>query len=108
MRLYHEFVLKENAGDWAGNSYATSGCPGTCEERLMDPKNFVVIRNFPPRTNRSHFLIQNASWSINSLKVYRKQLLANVQGAATPRLSTIGIWTLLTICISGTALILNI
>ncbi|KAF8168078.1 glycoside hydrolase family 16 protein [Crassisporium funariophilum] len=46
-------------GDWAGNSYATSGCPGTCEERLMDPKNF-----------------ENATWSINSLKVYRKQLLA--------------------------------
>lgn len=44
-------------GDWAGNSYATSGCPGTCQERLMDPNNFV-----------------NASWSINSLKVYRKQL----------------------------------
>ena len=29
-------------GDWAGNSYATSGCPGTCEERLQDPKNFEV------------------------------------------------------------------
>ncbi|KAJ2927135.1 hypothetical protein H1R20_g9944, partial [Candolleomyces eurysporus] len=28
-------------GDWAGNSYATSGCPGTCDERLMDPNNFV-------------------------------------------------------------------
>jgi len=45
-------------GQWAGNSYATSGCPGTCPERLMDPTNFV-----------------NATWSINSLKVYRKQLL---------------------------------
>jgi len=29
-------------GDWAGNSYATSGCPGTCAERLQDPKNFEV------------------------------------------------------------------
>ena len=29
-------------GDWAGNSYATSGCPGTCAERLTDPTNFVV------------------------------------------------------------------
>jgi hypothetical protein len=29
-------------GDWAGNSYATSGCPGTCEQRLMDPANFQV------------------------------------------------------------------
>ncbi|KAG6813272.1 hypothetical protein H0H92_012686 [Tricholoma furcatifolium] len=45
-------------GDWAGNSYATSGCPGTCEETLMDPSNF-----------------DNATWSINSLKVYRKQLI---------------------------------
>ncbi|KAF9484359.1 glycoside hydrolase family 16 protein [Pholiota conissans] len=46
-------------GDWAGNSYATSGCPGTCPDRLMDPTNFV-----------------NATWSINSLKVYRKQTIA--------------------------------
>jgi len=43
-------------GFWAGNSYATSGCPGTCEEVLTDPSNFV-----------------NATWSINSLKIYRKQ-----------------------------------
>ncbi|EGO01749.1 glycoside hydrolase family 16 protein [Serpula lacrymans var. lacrymans S7.3] len=42
-------------GDWAGNSYTTSGCPGTCEERLVDPANFV-----------------NASWIINSLKVYKR------------------------------------
>ncbi|THH17007.1 hypothetical protein EW146_g3741 [Bondarzewia mesenterica] len=43
-------------GDWAGNSYATSGCPGTCSDRIMDPGNFV-----------------NASWIINTLKVYRRQ-----------------------------------
>ncbi|KIM84419.1 glycoside hydrolase family 16 protein, partial [Piloderma croceum F 1598] len=42
-------------GDWAGNSYATWDCPGTCAERVMDLSNFV-----------------NASWSINSLKVYQK------------------------------------
>jgi hypothetical protein len=29
-------------GDWAGNSYASTKCPGTCPERLMDPKNFEV------------------------------------------------------------------
>ncbi|KIK06982.1 glycoside hydrolase family 16 protein [Laccaria amethystina LaAM-08-1] len=58
-------------GDWAGNSYATSGCPGTCEQRLMDPANF-----------------QNASWSINSLKVYRKQLLsARVTNSATSKVT---------------------
>ncbi|PPQ69732.1 hypothetical protein CVT24_001318, partial [Panaeolus cyanescens] len=45
-------------GQWAGASYATSGCPGTCEQRLTDPTNFV-----------------NATWSINSLKVYSKQVV---------------------------------
>ncbi|KAJ7900374.1 glycoside hydrolase family 16 protein [Mycena olivaceomarginata] len=45
-------------GDWAGNTYSTSGCPGSCSTRLMDPSNFV-----------------NASWSINSLKVYKKQVI---------------------------------
>ncbi|KAG1864180.1 glycoside hydrolase family 16 protein [Suillus subalutaceus] len=42
-------------GDWAGNSYATSNCPGTCESILMDPANFI-----------------NASWIINSLSVYKQ------------------------------------
>jgi len=51
-------------GDWAGNSYATSGCPGTCPNRLMDPTNFV-----------------NASWSINWLKVYRRQSVVGVVNA---------------------------
>jgi len=56
-------------GAWAGNSYATSGCPGTCPERLMDPTNFV-----------------NATWSINSLKVFQKQLLTgnSTTSAASP------------------------
>jgi len=53
-------------GDWAGNSYATTTCPGTCEERLMDPSNFI-----------------NATWIINYLKVYRKQpLYGSVSSAA--------------------------
>ncbi|KAI9508757.1 glycoside hydrolase family 16 protein [Russula earlei] len=51
-------------GDWAGNSYATSGCPGTCPDRLMNPANFV-----------------NASWSINYLKVYRRQSVVGVANA---------------------------
>ncbi|KAG2159885.1 glycoside hydrolase family 16 protein [Suillus bovinus] len=45
-------------GDWAGNSYNTSGCTGTCQNTLMDPANFV-----------------NASWIINSLSVYKQTLL---------------------------------
>lgn len=52
-------------GDWAGNSYATSGCPGTCANRLMDPTNFV-----------------NASWIINSLSVYKQASLA-IGGASS-------------------------
>ncbi|KAI0043201.1 glycoside hydrolase family 16 protein [Auriscalpium vulgare] len=53
-------------GDWAGNSYATSGCPGTCNDRLIDPSNFV-----------------NASWDINWLKVYRRQTVKGVVSSAT-------------------------
>ncbi|KAI0932227.1 hypothetical protein AcW1_000592 [Taiwanofungus camphoratus] len=53
-------------GDWAGNSYATSGCPGTCTERLMDPGNFV-----------------NASWKINTLVVYKKQTLDAARNSGT-------------------------
>ncbi|KAI0692000.1 concanavalin A-like lectin/glucanase domain-containing protein [Cytidiella melzeri] len=52
-------------GDWAGNSYATSGCPGTCSDRLMDPSNFV-----------------NASWSINHMKVYKSVTLAQPSNGA--------------------------
>ncbi|KAJ8584331.1 glycoside hydrolase family 16 protein [Rhizopogon salebrosus TDB-379] len=53
-------------GDWAGNSYATSDCPGTCQDILMDPANFV-----------------NASWIINSLKVYKQALLEVSASSAT-------------------------
>jgi len=52
-------------GDWAGNSYATSGCPGTCEQRLQDPSSFV-----------------NASWIINHLQVYKKQVLTGQVGGS--------------------------
>ncbi|EIM92458.1 uncharacterized protein STEHIDRAFT_47968 [Stereum hirsutum FP-91666 SS1] len=52
-------------GDWAGNDYATSGCPGTCADRIIDPSNF-----------------DNASWIINWLKVYRRQNLTVVTGSA--------------------------
>jgi len=41
-------------GDWAGTSYISSGCPGTCSDRIIDPTNFA-----------------NASWTINSLQVYQ-------------------------------------
>lgn len=62
----HTIILNITfCGDWAGNSYATSGCPGTCAERLQDPSNFV-----------------NATWIINSLKVYGKQNLNGLVSTA--------------------------
>jgi hypothetical protein len=27
-------------GDWAGATYSSAGCPGTCADRLKDPSNF--------------------------------------------------------------------
>ncbi|KAK7694629.1 hypothetical protein QCA50_001816 [Cerrena zonata] len=64
-------------GDWAGNSYATSGCPGTCPDRLKDPANFV-----------------NAIWEINWMKVYKKQVLNGViTGSSSERTqATSWIW----------------
>ena len=29
-------------GDWAGSSYATSGCPGSCGATVQDPSNFII------------------------------------------------------------------
>jgi hypothetical protein len=57
-------------GDWAGNSYSTSGCPGTCTGILMDPSNFV-----------------NASWIINSLKVYKSATLSSSSSSSARRCS---------------------
>jgi len=85
------------------------GMPWNLRREIDGSKELCGNTNFPLRERIIlTFLFQNASWSINSLKVYRKQLLANVRGAAPARLSTIGIWTLLSFCISGTALLLNI
>lgn len=39
-------------GDWAGATYASAGCPGTCADRLKDPANF-----------------KDAVWRINSVTV---------------------------------------
>ncbi|KAF8600500.1 glycoside hydrolase family 16 protein [Ceratobasidium sp. AG-I] len=40
-------------GDWAGATYASAGCPGTCADRLKDPANF-----------------KDAVWRINSVTVF--------------------------------------
>ncbi|KAG8679182.1 hypothetical protein FRC09_019154, partial [Ceratobasidium sp. 395] len=41
-------------GDWAGATYGSAGCPGTCADRLQDPANF-----------------KNAVWRINSVTVFQ-------------------------------------
>jgi len=72
------WLNKQNGiGDWAGNSYVTSGCPGTCEERLLEPSNFVVCSDqaVMSHTSDGSNLVQNTTWVINHLKVYKKQLL---------------------------------
>lgn len=74
-------------GDWAGNTYATSGCPGTCDERLMLASNF-----------------ENATWSINSLKVFRKQIITgsivNSSAGIVPPPWIFGLGALLLVLIS--------
>ncbi|KAF6747175.1 glycoside hydrolase family 16 protein [Ephemerocybe angulata] len=53
-------------GNYAGNNYNASQCPGTCAERLADPANLI-----------------NATWHINSLKTYQKlPIYATVRNGA--------------------------
>ncbi|KAG8889526.1 hypothetical protein FRB98_004000 [Tulasnella sp. 332] len=55
-------------GDWAGATYLTSGCPGTCNAQIMDPSNF-----------------DESYWIINSLRVYTNAYLqAGELSAALP------------------------
>lgn len=76
-------------GDWAGNSYATTDCPGTCESILMDPANFV-----------------NASWIINSLSVYKQAWIEN--GGTSSTIRTHPIMNLMTGWIISTVVFLHI
>ncbi|GMK58190.1 hypothetical protein CspeluHIS016_0502220 [Cutaneotrichosporon spelunceum] len=49
-------ILNVNlCGDWAGNTYDSSGCPGTCAERISDPAN-----------------LDNTIMLINSIVVYQQ------------------------------------
>ncbi|KAI0079374.1 hypothetical protein K474DRAFT_649827 [Panus rudis PR-1116 ss-1] len=43
-------------GDWAGAAYASSGCPGTCDQAVADPNNFKF-----------------AKFKLAGLKVYQQQ-----------------------------------
>ncbi|KAG6918970.1 hypothetical protein DXG01_010209 [Tephrocybe rancida] len=58
-KYFHDHVLTIDTtlcGDWAGATYGSSGCPGTCDEAVADPKNFV-----------------NAKWKINYIAVYQQK-----------------------------------
>ncbi|KAI0675187.1 concanavalin A-like lectin/glucanase domain-containing protein [Trametes maxima] len=54
----HSFVFDLTfCGDWAGTDYPNSGCPGTCDDFVMNnPQAFA-----------------NAYWEVNSLRVYTPQ-----------------------------------
>ncbi|KAH9832606.1 concanavalin A-like lectin/glucanase domain-containing protein [Rhodofomes roseus] len=51
----HTIVLDTTlCGDWAGPAYASSGCPGTCQDAVANATNFV-----------------DAQWKINYITVYQ-------------------------------------
>lgn len=75
----HMFIFDTTlCGDWAGTSYSTSGCPGSCAEQVANPSNFV-----------------NATWSINYLKVYNKTVIntSYLDSSATQGTSSTNAWT---------------
>lgn len=37
---HHLIINIALCGDWAGEAYSSSGCPGTCAEAVADPQNF--------------------------------------------------------------------
>ncbi|KAF8898715.1 glycoside hydrolase family 16 protein [Infundibulicybe gibba] len=79
-------------GDWAGNSYATSGVQELVKPGLWTPLIFLQV-------------LVNASWSINSLKVYRKQLLngriSSAEALVSLSHSDVLQWIYLMICFAG-------
>lgn len=51
----HSLVLDTTlCGDWAGATYRSAGCPGTCQQRVADPNNF-----------------HDAKWRIKYIAVYQ-------------------------------------
>ena len=54
--MIHDCLFFLPVGDWAGSSYATSGCPGTCSERLMEGANFVVSQKNTHNANMLFFI----------------------------------------------------
>lgn len=71
--IEHQIVFDiTTCGDWAGSSFATSGCPGSCGATVQNPANFI-----------------NASWIINSLHVYQKTLVTSTPRSGGIRLNVL-------------------
>ena len=51
MSLVFDITL---CGDWAGATYQSAGCPGTCQQAVTDPNNFKY-----------------AQWKVSSVRVYQ-------------------------------------
>jgi len=89
---FSEHVIVFNiafCGDWAGNTYLTSGCPGTCNDQMGDPANF-----------------DESIWIINNLRVYTNANLqaGELSGALSIRGTSGLLWSVsLGLCISVVA-----
>lgn len=67
-------------GDWAGNVYSTSGCPGNCTTQIMSGANFKGESGFSfagvnlvADTLPVHVLFMlDAYWEVNYVAVYQK------------------------------------
>lgn len=75
----HTIVLDTTiCGDWAGPAYASSGCPGTCEEAVANATNFVgasalsvpVISGGRTLTAYMFASRSDAQWKVNYISVY--------------------------------------
>lgn len=75
----HTIVLDTTiCGDWAGPQYASSGCPGTCQEAVANATNFVgasmlfvpVINGRRKLTASLFASCTDAQWKVNYISVY--------------------------------------
>lgn len=60
-------------GDWAGATYNSAGCPGSCEEAVADPNNFQSEYFVFSRCLRklTDLCVLDAKWKINFVAVYQ-------------------------------------
>ena len=69
----HSMVIDTTVcGNWAGNAYGSSGCPGTCAEIVANASNFVGEL----ADGRLHLcsllrFVSDARWEINYVAVYQ-------------------------------------